>query len=184
MFALGVAAVATAGFLVYRAVSGKGKNVPDTESEQPDDETIAEELEVNFFIDPAASHEENEKLIVKWMNNQVEALLGQQGDGKLTVINRKLEMEDFFRLMIIFEGRAVIYTLELSQVHDTERRLTIKSKGIDSLEYIKELIADVANLIELRGEAASEVCSLAKINIAVFQTSFDAFIGDEGKPNA
>ena len=70
MLALGVAAVATASFLVYRVVSGKGKNVPDNESEQPhEDETTPEVLENNFFLDPAASHEENEKLIVKWMND-------------------------------------------------------------------------------------------------------------------
>ena len=80
--------------------------------------------------------------------------MGQQDDGKLTVINRRLQKEDFLRLMMVFEGRAAIYTQELVQVHEAERKLTIKGKGIDSLEYIKELIADVANLIELRGEAA------------------------------
>jgi hypothetical protein len=79
--------------------------------------------------------------------------LGQQDDEKLTVINRRLQKEDFLRLMMVFEGRAVIYTLELGQVQGAERKLTVKGKGIDSLEYIKELVADVATLVDLRSEA-------------------------------
>ena len=70
MFALGVAAAMTAGFLVYRSVTSKGRNVNNNESEAPhEDETDPVVLENNFFLDPSASHEENEKLIVKWMND-------------------------------------------------------------------------------------------------------------------
>ena len=52
LFAVGLAAVATAGFLIYKSVSGKdGDRV----------ETTQEELENSFFLDESQSARENEQ---------------------------------------------------------------------------------------------------------------------------
>jgi len=49
-----------------------------------------EVLENSFFLDPALASAECEKLIVKWMCDQVDSLRLQNMDGKLNITARKL----------------------------------------------------------------------------------------------
>lgn len=95
-----VAAVATAGFLFYKKMtankSSKGSR-EDTDENEP--------LELSFFLDAAAPIAENEKLIVKWVNDQVKALLSTNDDKKLTVIQRKLRKTDYLAAMVLIFGR-------------------------------------------------------------------------------
>ena len=91
MLALGIAAIATAGYLFFKGRAATGKVcVADSESEQAREETEEpEELPNNFFLDPSATYAENERLIVKWMNDQIEA-------QNFSVVDRKLKnIEDF-----------------------------------------------------------------------------------------
>ena len=110
MVALGVAAAATAGLLIYKVMSGKAASKADPiESEINAEETLESELENNFFLDSAASLTENEKLIVKWMTDQLDSLKGQSDNNKITVLNRRVQKEDFLRIMMIVEGRANVH---------------------------------------------------------------------------
>ena len=52
---------------------------------------------------------------MKWMNDQVEALLGQNEDGKLSVVNRKLQKEDYHRVLLIIQCRSAVLSYELKQ---------------------------------------------------------------------
>jgi len=91
LLALGIAAIATAGYLFFKGRAAAGKVcVADSESEQAREETEEpEELPNNFFLDPSATYAENERLIVKWMNDQIEA-------QNFSVVDRKLKnIEDF-----------------------------------------------------------------------------------------
>ena len=116
-----MAAVAVAGLLVYVGMSGgkKKKSKDSSASKQktvtaaPAEETKEQrkdtepdaELENHFFIDPTKTPEEANEIIMKWMNDQVEALLGQYVPAKLPVSESKLTEDDFFRIMQIVNCR-------------------------------------------------------------------------------
>ena len=112
-----MAAVAVVGFLVYMGLSsGKKSKTKDSSSGKqkavaaaPVEETKrsepATEIENHFFIDQEKTPQEANEIIKKWMNDQVEALLGQYVTGKLPVSDNKLNEEDFFRLMQIVNCR-------------------------------------------------------------------------------
>lgn len=76
LIAIGAAAIATAGFFLYkRAQVGAAANSEDTDVTH--EETQEDEiLENSFFLDPKKSQAENDKIIVKWMQEQCLALQG------------------------------------------------------------------------------------------------------------
>ena len=98
---------------------------------------------------------------MQWLQNQVEALLGQQDDRKLTVISRRLQQEDYQRLMILIEARGSVRASTLKDKLLGERDLVIKGKTFASLDYVQKLIADTAQVAELYDETLQEVCALA-----------------------
>ena len=127
--AVGAAALATAGYLIYKSFTaekdGKGDNDAVSEAGQAVD-TEPEYLENAFFLDASAPPRENEERIVKWMNDQVSALLSQNDDGKLSVVDRKLQKEDFLRAMMIIQGRANVLSYELKQSLGEKRLKMLK----------------------------------------------------------
>ena len=107
LLALSLAAVAAAGLIVYKGMSVKDTKDQDSDRSNSVDPVIEEGtvedevLENGFFMDPNATHQECEKLIVKWMNEQIDSLRYQAFDGKLKITARKLNQEDFYRVMMI-----------------------------------------------------------------------------------
>lgn len=120
LVALGVAAAATAGLLLYKAFTVKAQPAEAADSDIPAG-TQEQELENNFFLDPKAPQSESEKLIVKWVSDQLDSLKGQQDDNKILVVNRRLQKEDFLRLMMIIEGRTNVQSAELDGKLATDR---------------------------------------------------------------
>jgi len=78
------AAVATAGYYIYKRITSDAKTVSATggKAETEDEEQVAE----SFFLDAALSSAENGKLIASWVDDQVKALKSRYDDKKLTVV--------------------------------------------------------------------------------------------------
>lgn len=100
-------------------------------------------------------------------------------DNKVIVVNRRVQKEDFLRLMMIVEGRANVHSKDLASKLDTTRHALLASKGLSSLDYVKQVAADVEKLNELRDESIEEVCQQAGIGTFVLEDSFAKFVGDE-----
>ena len=75
--ALGIAAVAAAGLVIYNVATKKDDGAAadgDSDAETNAD-ALTEKADSprlvgdSFFMDPSDNHEENEKLIVRWMND-------------------------------------------------------------------------------------------------------------------
>lgn len=105
----GLGAIVAAGIVMYAGKSGKKakkdlKNIAS--SAAPVEETIEtmeeeEDLENSFFIDSKLTSQDVEKLIVKWMKDQIDSLLHQNIETKLNVTDRKLNQDDYYRVMMI-----------------------------------------------------------------------------------
>ena len=73
LVALGVAAIATAGYLFMKqsgqqkAASGQESVKDESESEVAHEETMPEVLENSFFLELSESAKKNEELIIKWV---------------------------------------------------------------------------------------------------------------------
>ena len=94
-----VAAGALALGLIIYASSGKSKSADDdddkTQVDQQDCEPTEEDIQNFFFLDASSSIEEQEKEINKWVQDQVDALLGENDDNKLSVSDFKISESDF-----------------------------------------------------------------------------------------
>ena len=182
LVAIGLAAVATAGFVLYKSVTGNKDGAADAESafsEADQQQTSPEvELENSFFLDAEKSWSANESAITKWMNDQVESLLSQNEDRKLDVRDRKLSEEDFLRFMLILQGRQAVMTQELKKTKDDARLALLKKDGVDSIEYLKQLIADVREVCGVQADAIQEVCDLLKVANWVVEESQDVHVGN------
>ena len=182
--ALAAGAVA-AGMIVYNSMKGKKskKNQTpeaarkETEEEEKHVETLQEELENNFFMDPTKSAKENQDIITKWMNDQIDTILGQYFDAKLEVKNLVIKMEDFERVMLIINCRQTVLSHEMKIELDASRIQMIKDKGLDSLDYIKQLVQDTREVCNLQADAATEVCNLLDIREEVVVESQEKHFG-------
>ena len=164
LVAIGAAAIATAGYLIYKSVTvadSKGADDAPNDNESQAVETEAEVLENGYFLEAELSQaRQNEESIVKWMNDQVDALLSQNEDRKLNVVNRKLQKEDFHRVMMIIQCRASVLSFEKRTELEKKRIDLLKEKGIDSLDYIKQLIEDVQAIGAFQTDAIAQVTGL------------------------
>ena len=61
---------------------------------------------------------------------------------ELPLSENRLSEKDFFRIMQIVNCRWVVLCMELKSRLDARRSELIDQKGIDSLKYIKQLVAD------------------------------------------
>ena len=188
LVALGVAAIATAGYLFMKqsgtkAVPAAESAHGDTESEAAHEETLPEVLENSFFLELSESAKKNEELIVKWMKEQCDVLLSANEDSKLAVVNKKLGKEDFLRTMMIIQNRMYVLTQEVNTACIAARSDLIKEKGIDSLDYIKRVIEDCQKLGNLSSDAISEVLALIKVGDWVIMDSQDEHIGSPDNVN-
>ena len=113
LVALGLAAVATAGYLLLKK-GGQAAEEPGSEGTMAElDETQTQGvIENNFFMDPEFSLVQKQDKIEKWLKDQLDHLLGQQDDGKLTVIDKKLQKEDYYKIKNMEEG---FYTITVDQ---------------------------------------------------------------------
>ena len=64
---------------------------------------------------------------------------------------------------------------------DASRSVLIGRKGFDSLEYIKQLVADNERVMDLQGDAIEEVTKLVNVADYILESSQDAYIGDMEK---
>ena len=64
---------------------------------------------------------------------------------------------------------------------DASRSVLIGRKGFDSLEYIKQLVADNERVMDLQGDAIEEVTKLVNVLDYILENSQDAYIGDMEK---
>ena len=119
LVALGVAAIATAGYLFMKGSSASKPVQADSardagDSETAHEETLPEVLENSFFLELSDTVKKNEELIVKWMKEQCDVLLGANEDQKLAVVDRKLAKEDYLRVMMIIQNRTTVLSSELT----------------------------------------------------------------------
>lgn len=50
---------------------------------------------------------------MKWMSDQIDSLRFQNYESKLKITDRKLSQDDFYRLMMIIQGRYEVMCKEL-----------------------------------------------------------------------
>lgn len=112
-----------------------------------------EALEHSFFIDANLTANEADKIILKWMSEQIDDLRFQYYEGKMKITERKLTQDDFFRIMMIIQGRYEVMCKELKTKLSASRSQLIKDKGIESLEYLKQMIEDTKEYCEIQGQA-------------------------------
>ena len=64
---------------------------------------------------------------------------------------------------------------------DASRSVLIGRNGFDSLEYIKQLVADNERVMDLQGDAIEEVTKKVNVLDYILENSQDAYIGDMEK---
>ena len=107
--AIGLAATAIAGLLIYRTMKAEEEVVPDR----------------FFFIDPALSIDEKDAAITKWAKEQVDSLLQSVGDSDtLRAPKGILVKEDFLILVNIVENRVKVFFDE-EKSNNSAKRLPI-----------------------------------------------------------
>ena len=68
--------------------------------------------------------------------------------------------------------------MELKSRLDARRSELIGQKGIDSLKYIKQLVADNKELTALQRQSIEEVTKRFNISDDILENSRDVYIGD------
>ena len=68
--------------------------------------------------------------------------------------------------------------MELKSRLDARRSELIDQKGIDSLKYIKQLVADNKELTALQRQSIEEVTKRFNISDDILENSRDVYIGD------
>ena len=174
----GLAAVCAMGYLALSSLKGQRGEEQDAADLRNETQEV-ECLENSFFVDASGSKAENETIIVKWVNAQIEALLGENDDNKLTLTQQSLSNEDYLRIMMILQNRMSVLSAETKKQALANRSQVYKNKGLDSLEYLKQLIADCRKVIAIEGDCVEEIVT-KKLNLApwVLETSQDKHIGD------
>ena len=117
----------------------------------------------------------------EWVTAQIETLLAQNEDGKLFVIQRRLMEQDFFRIMQILNCQQVVATWELRGKLEEVRSALIKEKGIESLDYIKQIVADINMLSDEQADFIEAMCPRLNVGDFVLIESQDHHIGT-GEP--
>ena len=119
----------------------------------------------------------------EWVTAQIETLLAQNEDGKLFVIQRRLMEQDFFRIMQILNCQQVVATWELRGKLEEVRSALIKEKGIESLDYIKQIVADINMLSDEQADFIEAMCPRLNVGDFVLIESQDHHIGT-GEPES
>ena len=195
VFALALATAAAAGGYVYMNYNDLFKKkiekslkqapviekIPSQRKEEPESEE--KELENSFFLNSSEAHDKNTATMEEWVTAQIETLLAQNEDGKLFVIQRRLVEQDFFRIMQILNCQQVVATWELRGKLEEVRSALIKEKGIESLDYIKQIVADINMLSDEQADFIEAMCPRLNVGDFVLIESQDHHIGT-GEPES
>ena len=116
LIALAAGALAV-GYLIYKGSGSSGDKADDKESVADDrsernapakdapaeieESKQEEEMENAYFLEEKDGPEQHKKIILDWVKEQVNSLLCENDDRKLSIVNRKLGESDFFRVMHI-----------------------------------------------------------------------------------
>ena len=71
--------------------------------------------------------------------------------------DRKLSKEDFLRVMMIIFSRQEVASKEQKDRLDESRQALIKAKGFESLDYIKQLVSDTVEVLEVQSNVITEI---------------------------
>ena len=109
---MAAAVVAGSAFMIYKSVTGGGAKSGDgdaaaakSDAESVNPETEPEVLENSFFLKVGDAPRDNEQKIIKWVEDQVEALLSENEGRKLIVVDKVLSRTDYLRFMLILKCR-------------------------------------------------------------------------------
>jgi len=177
--AIGLAATAIAGLLLYKTINASKGEGEDGKSDEP--EVIPDRF---FFIDPALSIEDKEAAITKWAKEQVDSLLQSVGDSDtLRAPKGILVKEDFLILVNIVENRIKVFFDE-EKTNNAQKRLPVlQENGIESGDYLDKVITDVCGLLECEDMPKNEVLDLVKVRSKCLEASFEEHVGDENSIN-
>ena len=64
-----------------------------------------------------------------------------------------MNKEDFYRVMMIIQGRYEVLAKEIKTKLTASRSELIKAKGIQSLDYLTQMIEDTKKYCEIQGQA-------------------------------
>ena len=127
---VGLAAIATAGFLIFR--SSKADRA----------ETEEEEILRVHFVNANLSQTELDKLIEKWTDDQVKALIRDAPGNVLQTFNFSLSKEDFLDVTSIAQNYTCVRQFTKRRNLQNTRLELIKAHGFDSAVYLAKLIQD------------------------------------------
>ena len=100
-------------------------------------------------------------------------------DNTLRAPNHILMKEDFLILVNIIENRVKVFFDEEKQNCAKKRIPLLQEKGLNSGEYLDQLIKDVCSLIELEEMPIGEVLEVANVRPKCLEASYEEHVGDE-----